>query len=299
MPLDDETNAKARRRRGVLLAEDLGTHPGRTAARLNLVPLHHDALVAATQPLTPPTLLASVRETTRNRRVVLLGEAALWLHGVCEAPAAIVLGVPLGSSFAVRPPLTTRRVADSVLEGSRTLQGCQVVSLEIAVLQVAAERSASDVRGLVEDLVRSRRTTLVRLRARCRRGIKGSARVRAVCDELTEGSMDADVRRLKRALEERGVTGLESEVRFTNEAGASAYADLFHRATRTAFEVDGLVDHTRRERFRADRRRDRWMVKEHRVTTLRVDVLEIREDLDALADELAPFVLDPRVPRSA
>ena len=111
--------------------------------------------------------------------------------------------------------------------------------------------------------------------------------------------MDADVRRLKAALEQRGVDGLETEVRFTNRDGASAYADLFHRATLTAFEVDGLVEHSRRARFRADRRRDRWMHHEHHVSTLRIDVLEIREDLDALADELAECVLAPPRRRTA
>jgi hypothetical protein len=33
------------------------------------------------------------------------------------------------------------------------------------------------------------------------------------------------------------------------------------------------------------------MRRDHGVTTLRIDVLEIREDVDAVADELASFVL--------
>ena len=281
------------------MASDLGDHPARAASRHNLVPLHHGLHVAATQPLTVGLLLASVRETTRDRQVVVMSEGALWLHGATDPPTTLELGAPLGSSFRVRLPLRTRRVADSVLDGSRVLEGCQVVALEVAVMQVAASWPAKRLRELVEDLVRGRRTTLARLRARCRRGVKGSARVRAVCDELAGGSMDADVRRLKVALEARGVVGLETEVRFTSEAGASAYGDLFHRATRTAFEVDGLVEHSQRERFRADRRRDRWMIREHAVTTLRIDVMEIREDLNSLADELAALVLEPRLPRSA
>jgi hypothetical protein len=103
--------------------------------------------------------------------------------------------------------------------------------------------------------------------------------------------MDADVRRLQRALESLGVTGLEPETQFTNAQGTTAYADLLHRPTMTVIEVDGMVAHLVRERFRADRRRDRWMRREHGATTLRVDVLEVREDVEALAAELAWFLL--------
>lgn len=299
MSLEHTSNARARRRRGIVLPADLSDSPARAASRHNLVHLHHGAYVAATQPLTVEVLLASVRETTRGRRVAVMTEGALWLHGVSSAPTTLELGVPVGGSFRVRPPLTTRRVSDSVLDGSRTLKGVQVVALEVAVIQVAANRPKADVRELIEDAVRGRHTTLARLRARCRRGFKGSARVRGICDELAGGSMDADVRRLKAALETRGVTGLEVEVRFTSDDGTSAYADLFHRATSTAFEVDGLVEHSRRARFRADRRRDRWMVGQRHVVTMRIDVLEAREDLDALADELAAYLLGGRLPRSA
>jgi hypothetical protein len=220
-----------------------------------------------------------------------MGDAALWLHGVGPRPAQLVLGVPLGTKLSVRGDVRTRRVVRAVLDGKRVLNGVPVVAVEIAVIQVAAGSCDAEVRELVEQLVRERRTTLARLRAHCRRGLKGSARVRRICDELAGGSMDLDVRRLKAALEQRGVVGLETEVRFTSAAGASAYADLLHRPTMTVFEVDGLVEHTRRATFRSDRRRDRWMHREHAVTTLRIDVMEIREDLEALADELVWFVL--------
>jgi hypothetical protein len=227
-------------------------------------------------------------------------DAALWWYVVASMPERLVVGIPLGHKLAVLGATKARRVADSVLAGGRVLRGVEVVALEVAVIQVAAKLADGAIRDLVEKLVRERRTTLARLRARGKRGLKGSARVRRVCDELAGGSMDADVRRLKAALEARGVTELEVEVRFTSADGASAYADLLHRPTMTVFEVDGLLEHTRRGRFRADRRRDRWMRRDHAAITLRIDVLEIREDLDALADELVWFVLPRREqPRSA
>lgn len=76
------------------------------------------------------------------------------------------------------------------------------------------------------------------------------------------------------------------------------YGDLLHEASLTLVEVDGFLSHTERERFRADRRRDRWMRREHGVSTVRVDVAEVWEDLDALADELV-LLLNAAVPAAA
>jgi hypothetical protein len=293
--MDDQTASRARRRQGVVPASALGANAARAARRAGLVRAQRGAFVARTQPLDAGVQLAAVKTLVASlgpqKEWAVMGAAALWLHGVGQRPGELLVGVPLGHKLAVEGDVRSRRVVPAVLQGSRRLKGAPVVALEIAVIQVAATRSQDDTRDLVEHLVRERRTTLARLRARCRRGVKGSALVRRVCDELAGGSMDADVRRLRQALVARGVTGLETEARFISEAGASAYADLFHRPTMTAFEVDGLVEHAKRERFRADRRRDRWMRRDHGVTTLRIDVLEIREDVDAVADELASFVL--------
>ena len=99
-----------------------------------------------------------------------------------------------------------------------------------------------EVVALLEPLLRQRRTTIVRLRARCRRGLDGSAAVRRAVDELAGGSLEKAVRRLRMALEARGIAGLEPEVRFTNEAGASCYADLLHEASRKLVEVDGFLN---------------------------------------------------------
>lgn len=109
-------------------------------------------------------------------------------------------------------------------------------------------------------------------------------------DALVGGSLDVGVRRLKRALERRGIVGLSCEVRFESEDGASCYGDLWCPAARALVEVDGFLTHAVRERFRADRRRDRWMVRDHATTTLRVDAAEVFDDLDALADELAEIL---------
>jgi very-short-patch-repair endonuclease len=67
------------------------------------------------------------------------------------------------------------------------------------------------------------------------------------------------VRRLRRELERRGVRGLACEVRFRRQDGATCYGDLWCPQARVLAEVDGFLTHAVRERFRADRRRDRWM----------------------------------------
>jgi hypothetical protein len=55
-------------------------------------------------------------------------------------------------------------------------------------------------------------------------------------------------------------------------------------------EVDGYLTHVERARFRADRRRDRWLVAQHDHLTLRVDAAETLDELDAVAAELADII---------
>ncbi len=289
--MDPQTVERARAEHGVVSADTLGSRPPRAAARHGLVLVQPGAFVAATQPVDLRVHLTALTKGRAEREWYVLGEGALWLYGVAEAPKKLDLGIPLGHALATADPVVSRRVVQCVLEGSRHVGGFPVVALEVAVIQAAQRRPDPQVRELVEDLVRDRRTTLARLRSRCRRGLAGSARVRRVCDELAGGSMERDVRRLRAALEALGVTGLESETHFRSDGGASAYADLLHRPTMTVIEVDGFLDHIRRDAFRRDRHRDRWLRRQHDALTLRVDVLEVREDLAQLAEELAWFLL--------
>lgn len=95
------------------------------------------------------------------------------------------------------------------------------------------------------------------------------------------------------------MTGLQSEVRFTSASGASAYGDLVDEHDLTVVEVDGYLTHSQRDRFRADRRRDRWLSAAHGYLTVRVDAAETVDDLDALSDELATLVRGRRALRAA
>lgn len=272
-------------------AAALGDHAARRAARERLDLVQPRVYVASTQPVDGSVAVEAVRQSVRIR-YALLGRTALWLYGVLDVPTPeqVVVGVRHTTRLRLEPPVQVRRVSEDVLSRARVRGGYPVVDLEMAVVQACERVPTSVAAELLEPLLRERRTTVVRLRARCRRGLAGSAAVRAACDQLVGASLDRAVRRLKAALETRGVHGLECEVRFVSADGASCYGDLWCAASRTLVEVDGFLTHAVRTRFLADRRRDRWMVRDHGVTTVRVDVAETTTSLDALADELADLL---------
>ena len=287
--MDPQAVERAHRKLGVVARGDLGVHPGRDAGRDRLVKIQPRTYLAATQPYDIRSQLASLHVSHPNAEWTVTGATALWLYDVLELPRVLHVGIPVDSELAIRRPIVCHRLAGEVLRGNRIVKECRVVSLEVAVIQWSVRRPPAEVLAMVEKVVRERRTTVIRLRSRLRRGLSGSAAVRIAIDTIAGGSLERDVRRLRAALERRGVTGLEPEVHFSNAAGASAYADLLHRRTMTAVEVDAALDHLERRRFRADRRRDRWMLREHGARTIRVDVTEIRGDLEGLVDELLWF----------
>lgn len=283
---------------GLLTNAQLGDHPARTAARSRLVVVQPRVWIAATQPVGVVEQALAVMQSVQGPHA-LLDLSALWRYGLAEPPEVLRLGVRESTRYRVRPPTTVRRVAGHLLEGRRLVAGSWVVALEVALVQAAGVLAHGELRSLVEDVLRRRRTTLPRLRARLRRGLKGSAALRTVLDELVGTSLDGAVRELCAALEARGVTGLRTEVRFVNAAGASAYADVLDEAAATILEVDGFLTHVERQRFRADRRRDRWLHHEHGLLTLRVDVQEVTDALETTADELAAILLARRRQRAA
>lgn len=209
------------------------------------------------------------------------------------------MGVPRSAQRKDRQLVKITRVSPHVLAGARMIDGVRVVRLEVAVVQASAGRDPEAVLALLEQVLRARRTTVARLAGTTRRGLSGSAAVRAALKELRSGSLDREVRALHEALVARGVDGLRTEVRFVSASGARCYADLYDDIGQTVLEVDGFASHTERGRFRADRRRDRWMSADHGAQTFRIDAREIREDLNQVADEIAHLVLQRRAARGA
>ena len=278
---------------GLLTSRDLGRHAFRCASRGGLVLVQPRTFAAATQPLGVEEQVAAVRASVRGT-YAFVDLTALWIHGVRARPAVVRVGVPHATRYRVRPPVELTRIAPHLLRGARELNGSRVVALEVALVQAAARLDRPGFAAVLEDVLRRRLTTIPRLRARCGRGITGSAALRAAVDALVGMSLDGAVRALVAALTTRGVTGLRVEVRFVNAAGASAWADVLDEAGQTVLEVDGFLSHAERARFKTDRRRDRWMHAEHELTTFRIDVAEIADDLEALADEVASLLLGRR-----
>lgn len=286
--MDPLLRATALDRHGLLLAQETR---GLTAGeRRALVVVQPRVLVAATQPLDLATCVAAAEQSAQD--LVLAGLTALWAYGVVPAAGQRVVdvAVPDTRQVVLLPPVRVRRLARSLLTGVRSAGGHRVVALEVAVVQAAEDLSPPELLGLVEEVLRQRRTTLTRLYARCRRGVAGSAALRRLLDELTDGAVDRGPRLLRRALEACGVSGLESEVPLRSASGATAYVDLLHRRSGHALEVDGWLTHSRRERFLADRRRDRWLRSEHGLTTIRIAAEEVERRCDDVVTELLPLL---------
>jgi very-short-patch-repair endonuclease len=285
--VDNDLAKTARDRSGLVLSAEItdGQHLGRAAARRHLTGVQPGVWVADTQPVTAPVLIDALRLSVRGEYAVV-GAAALWLYGVADEPSAIVVGVPHRTELVLAPPLQVTRISPWMMAGARSRGGVQVVRFEVAVIQAAAKRSNKAVLALLERVLRDRRTTEARLRATLRQGFEGSAVVRRALESVRGGALEREVRELRAALAGRGLHALKVEHRFVNAAGEVCYADLYDEETGTAIEVDGYVWHTDRTRFRADRKRDRWLAGERGVRVLRVDADEVDTDLAALADEL-------------
>lgn len=284
--VDDDLAAVARRRGGFVRPDELGGLS--RARRRGLVVAQPGVLVAETQPLGARDVVRAVRLSVRGD-YWFAGRAALWIHGAGSEPTVVDVAVRDVRQIVLAPPVRVRRLAPSLLTSTRTVSGLPVVSLETAVVQSAEQ--PDDLLDVVEDVLRRRATTPARLRSTCRRGVAGSAALRAVLDVVSDGDLEELKRRLRAALVGAGVRGLRSEVAVRSASGAVAYLDLYDDVTRNAVELDGWASHTERARFRADRRRDRWVRSEHGILTTRVAADEVRDDVVAVAAELAPLFL--------
>lgn len=274
-------------RGGLILPGELG---GLSAGeRRGLVPVQPRVFVAQTQPVDTPTLVAAVDLSTEGH--AFAGVTALWIYGALKPRPGVDVAVPDTRQLVLLPPARVRRLAPSLLAGRRSMGDHPVVSLETAVVQGAELLSAADLLAVLEHVLRHRLTTHDRLLRACRRGVKGSTALRSALRVVADGDLEHLKRELRRALEAAGVVGLESEVPVRSSSGAIAYLDLVHRASGNAFEVDGWATHSERGRFVADRRRDRWVRREHGITTTRIAADEARRSMPDVVDELLPLVL--------
>ena len=275
-------------RAGVVDLAKAGDHPARIAARNGLVLLQPRAALARTQPVGALELMhASVLAVAPPR--ALLGEAALWAHRQGPLPDRVEVGVVDTRGVALWPPAVGRRVAADTLARIVVRRDLPVVPLELAVVQCCAQRGPVAGLALVERVLRRRATTPRHLREACRRGLEGSASVRAALRVLDGGDLETQKRRLRQALVSAGVEGLRGEVKLTSSTGTTCYLDLLHEESRKAVEVDGGYHELAAQRA-VDRRRDRWVLRDHGIEVIRVADEEVRRSLAQVVDELVPIL---------
>jgi hypothetical protein len=153
-------------------------------------------------------------------------------------------------------------------------------------LQCAAELERDDLLELVEFALRTRRTTLAKLRASCGRGVAGSASLRDVWAELSAEGIDRWMRRLVRLLCAAGLPKPTLEAPIFDGAHRRALLDGLWEALQLALEVDDWETHGSRDAQERDRQRDRWLLREHGITTVRVTPREIRDRPDDVVRDI-------------
>lgn len=288
--MTEDLSTRARDRGGIVLAGELGSRPARTARRRGLVQVQPGAYAAATQRVGAAEHVRALQHTL-DGEWAFLSDVGLWLQGAPVEPERVEVGVPFDRLLRLRDPARCRRVSEGVLAGLRMRDGSPVVRLEVAAVQWCVDRSPADAVRLVEDLLRQRLTTGSRLRDACTRGLEGSELMRRALSETGGKATELRQRRLVRALRERGVQGLRTEYRLESSTSAVAYLDVLHLASRRALEVDGAATHGTAEQQLVDRRRDRWVLAEHGIETVRIAVREIDADLAAVVEEVMPMLV--------
>jgi hypothetical protein len=160
---------------------------------------------------------------------------------------------------------------------------------DVAV-QCASEIERDDLLQMVEFAVRTRRTTLDKLRSACRRGVAGSSNLRDVWAELSSEGIDRWMRRLVRLLTTAGLPKPTLEAPIYDGSLRRALLDGLWEALQLALEVDDWETHGSRDAQERDRRRDRWLLREHGITTVRVTPREIRDSPnDVVRDIVAAY----------
>lgn len=251
-------------------------------------------------PAALPTHTGDIcRELTR---LALAGRRWAWSHttaadllgllgpGMTRLPAVhvVVATSPLPSLPGVEVHLT----APAALAQRRPLEGGYVLAVPDVVLGCAELLDRDDVVTVVERALRLRRTTVPVLRAACRRGRHGSARLRDVLDELTADGVDRWARVLRRALTARGVASTP-QLWLRDTRGRAHPADLGIDGTCWVAEVDDVETHGSPEAQARDRELDRWAWRELGIRVFRTTPRELRVGAGQVADDLVAVVRRP------
>jgi very-short-patch-repair endonuclease len=174
----------------------------------------------------------------------------------------------------------------ALLDRTYVRDGWPVVSVEAAVLGMAADLTFITLADAVQDLLRLRRTTTRRLAAVTGRGIKGSAMLRAALAVTGDGLGSKWERRLASELRRPDRPRAIPQLRIEAAGGLVAYVDLAFPDVGLAIEIDGYVAHSRPAEFRYDRRRQNALVAELGWTVLRYTPYEIASAPERIVQQI-------------
>ena len=166
-----------------------------------------------------------------------------------------------------------------------------VTALEATVRDVATGLQHRQLRELVQGLIVDRRTTLDRLREVTGRGLRGSAALGRVLDELDPAFQSHWEAVLYGRLWRAGLRP-EAQIRL-DVAGRRCYLDLGFRDIRLGIEVDGFLPHMRR--FADDRRRNNAVCLESGWALAHYAVQDLVERLDEIVAEIVRWVAQRRM----
>jgi len=252
----------------------------RTGDWLQLSPATY---VAASTPVTIPARLAAVALSSPiDYAVSQLCAAQIW--GLrAPAPTTPTIVIP-DTSRLRRAGVVISRVRPQVLHRRQWRGGVPVTDVETTLIQCAAVITRDQLITLVEDAVRSRRTSLPRLWQRLRRGTSGSAALRRLLEELDRGFHDRWMRVVFRGLRRRGAPIPEhhQKVRIN---GMTLYPDGLWRLLRIICEIDDFQTHGDPVAQTRDRRRDRKL-RLAGYEILRTTPREIRDNLEEVLDDI-------------
>lgn len=166
-------------------------------------------------------------------------------------------------------------------------RGLPVRPIAVIVRDIAVEIGYGRLRDVVQHALRRRRVSFAELSVTLGRGLPGSAKLRAVLEEVGPGYQVKWERILHRALLKRGIR-MKPQTKVEAPDGRAAYLDLGIAALLFGVEIDGFLNHM--ARFADDRRRARMLALEMDWTLAPFAVEEIADRLDAVVDEIERYV---------
>lgn len=244
-----------------------------------------DVLIAATTPVTERTQ-AWIGVLALGQPVALAGRfggSLLRLRTSYEVPE---FAMPDNRTARTLPGMDVHRLRR---ENWRVTwrHGLPVLPAPVVIRQIAGVVSTSEARDVVQDALRRRIVSEKQLLAQLGRGLKGSAALRRVLEEVAPGYQVVWEQRLHVALLRAGVR-LKPQCEVRTPDGRVAYIDLGDDEIKFGVEIDGFLNHMKR--FTADRRRMRMLAAEMNWTIAPYATEELAVSLDRAVIEIAQFV---------